>query len=88
MTKQVQKQVPSVGRIVHIFDELPGGHIIPQAAIITWVDPGAGPESDIDLAILGVKGLAFAEAVPYGPGKVDHWDWPAFVPPVTVDVEE
>lgn len=90
-TKIVQKQRPSVGRIVHyIAYGTPGGEFPAgekRAAIVTQVHETHNPESDIGLCVLNPNGFYFNERVVFGtaPGQ---WCWPDYVPPVTVEVED
>ncbi len=89
--KTIQKQVPSVGRVVHyIAYGTPGGEFPAgekRAAIIAQVfmPQFPNPEAVVGLCVLNPNGFYFNDSVPFGtePGC---WCWPEFVPSITVEL--
>jgi len=83
----MDKQVPSVGRVVHyVAYGTPGGEFpagVCRAATVTEVDAPADPESAIGICVMNPTGIFFNRNIPYSaehrPGS---WHWPEYVPAV------
>lgn len=76
-------QTPSVGRIVHFFDEdswSGDGAVMPRAAIITGVvnDSDDVREPVVNLAVLGTSSVTFYHLVIHSDEpQPNRWSWPA-----------
>lgn len=89
--------VPSVGRIVHAFSHgsahdlalYPGREV--RAALIIGVEEPGNPYSPLLLRVFTRTG-EFIQRTEHVPAddqtKPGHWAWPAFVPPVEIEVFE
>lgn len=77
--KPNERQVPSVGRIVHYRS---ASYNQPLGAFVCAVAWPGDPESDLNLLVFDPYGATMAMLdVPYG-ASFGHWNWPAFVPPI------
>lgn len=89
-TKTVQ--LPSICRDVLIYEREPGGDYHdkaqPIAAKIIAVYGSKDPNAAVD-AVLFDKGIRVEEKIPHrSSGDYMVWDWPPFVAPIEVEIEE
>lgn len=78
----MNKQVPSVGRVVHYQAfGTPGGEFksVPRAAIIT--DVYDAEKGDIGVCVLNPQGIFFNRVQHSEEPKPGCWNWPPFVGP-------